>query len=51
VDIQRQLETVLNWGRYCELFAYDSEKERLYLPTDADAVTEEDNPEFPARSV
>ncbi len=51
VDIQRQLETVLNWGRYCELFAYDSEKERLYLPSDADAVTEEDNPEFPARSV
>jgi NitT/TauT family transport system ATP-binding protein len=50
-EIQRQLETVLNWGRYCELFAYDSEKERLYLPVDAEAeaVTEEDNPEFPAR--
>jgi NitT/TauT family transport system ATP-binding protein len=50
-EIQRQLETVLNWGRYCELFAYDSEKERLYLPSDAEteAVTEEDNPEFPAQ--
>jgi NitT/TauT family transport system ATP-binding protein len=48
-EIQRQLDTVLNWGRYCELFAYDSEKERLYLPAEAEstASTEEDNPEFP----
>jgi len=50
-DIRRQLETVLNWGRYCELFAYDSEKERLYLPqtTEPEGSTEEGNPEFPAR--
>jgi NitT/TauT family transport system ATP-binding protein len=50
-DIRRQLETVLNWGRYCELFAYDSEKERLYLPqaTEPEGITEEGNPEFPAR--
>ena len=50
-DIRRQLETVLSWGRYCELFAYDSEKERLYLPqtTVPEGSTEEGNPEFPAR--
>ncbi len=48
-EIRRQLETVLNWGRYCELFAYDSEKERIYLPAEAESTagTEEDNPEFP----
>jgi NitT/TauT family transport system ATP-binding protein len=47
-EIQRQLETVLNWGRYCELFNYDSEKERLYLPTAAETEAE-DSPEFPAQ--
>ena len=50
-EIRRQLETVLSWGRYCELFAYDSEKERLYLPqtSEAEDVTEEGNPEFPSQ--
>ena len=47
-EIQRQLDTVLSWGRYCELFNYDSETERLYLPTSADTEAEE-NPEFPAQ--
>jgi NitT/TauT family transport system ATP-binding protein len=47
-EIQRQLETVLNWGRYCELFNYDSEEQRLYLPLGADAEAR-DNPEFPAQ--
>jgi NitT/TauT family transport system ATP-binding protein len=47
-EIQRQLDTVLSWGRYCELFNYDSATERLYLPTSADAEAEE-NPEFPAQ--
>jgi len=47
-EIQKQLDTVLNWGRYCELFAYDSEKERLYLPQPADAV-EEEAAEFPEK--
>jgi NitT/TauT family transport system ATP-binding protein len=46
-EIQRQLETVLNWGRYCELFNYDSGEQRLYLPVPAGA--EADNPEFPAQ--
>jgi NitT/TauT family transport system ATP-binding protein len=47
-EIQRQLDTVLSWGRYCGLFNYDSETERLYLPTSADVEAEE-NPEFPAQ--
>jgi NitT/TauT family transport system ATP-binding protein len=47
-EIRRQLETVLNWGRYCGLFNYDSEEERLYRPRAAEAESEE-NPEFPAR--
>jgi NitT/TauT family transport system ATP-binding protein len=47
-EIQRQLETVLGWGRYCELFNYDSEEQRLYLPQAAEAEGEE-NPEFPAQ--
>jgi NitT/TauT family transport system ATP-binding protein len=46
-EIQRQLDTVLSWGRYCELFNYDSEKERLYLPSAGEAEAEE-NPEFPS---
>jgi NitT/TauT family transport system ATP-binding protein len=28
-EAQRQIETVLNWGRYGEIFAYDSESGRL----------------------
>jgi NitT/TauT family transport system ATP-binding protein len=47
-EIQRQLETVLSWGRYCEVFIYDSEEQRLYLPQTAEPETEE-NPEFPAQ--
>jgi NitT/TauT family transport system ATP-binding protein len=47
-EIRRQLETVLNWGRYCELFNYDSEEERLYRPRAAEDDGEE-NPEFPAQ--
>jgi NitT/TauT family transport system ATP-binding protein len=47
-EIQRQLDTVLSWGRYCELFNYDSEEQRLYLPRLAEHESEE-NPEFPAQ--
>jgi NitT/TauT family transport system ATP-binding protein len=50
-EIQRQLETVLSWGRYCELFNYDSEERRLYLPLSAEAeASPDENPEFPAQS-
>jgi NitT/TauT family transport system ATP-binding protein len=30
-DLQRQIETALNWGRYGDIFTYDSESDRLLL--------------------
>jgi NitT/TauT family transport system ATP-binding protein len=30
-EAKRQLETAINWGRYAELFEYDSGRQRLYL--------------------
>ncbi len=30
-EVQRQLDTALNWGRYGEMFTYDSETDRLSL--------------------
>jgi NitT/TauT family transport system ATP-binding protein len=30
-DVQRQIDTALNWGRYAEIFTYDSETDRLVL--------------------
>jgi NitT/TauT family transport system ATP-binding protein len=45
-EIQRQLDTVLGWGRYCELFNYDSSEQRLYLPETEESLSS-DNPEFP----
>jgi NitT/TauT family transport system ATP-binding protein len=30
-EVQRQLETAMNWGRYAEIFDYDSETGRLIL--------------------
>ena len=37
VEVSRQMETALNWGRYCELFTYDADTDRLlpYVPEDA----------------
>ena len=32
-EAERQLETLINWGRYAELFAYDDDKEVVYLET------------------
>ena len=29
-EVQRQIETALNWGRYAEIFTYDSETDRLH---------------------
>ena len=28
-EVQRQVETALNWGRYANIFTYDSETDRL----------------------
>jgi NitT/TauT family transport system ATP-binding protein len=30
-DAQRQIDTAMNWGRYAEIFTYDSESDRLLL--------------------
>jgi len=32
VEAQRQFETVVDWGRYAELFEYDAIERQLYLP-------------------
>ncbi len=37
-EVQRQIETVLNWGRYAELFAYDAESDKLMLHQPATSV-------------
>ncbi len=29
----RQFDTVVDWGRYAELFEYDASERQLYLPT------------------
>ena len=31
-EVQRQLDTALNWGRYADLFTYDTETDRVSLP-------------------
>jgi NitT/TauT family transport system ATP-binding protein len=30
-EVQRQIDTALNWGRYGDIFTYDSESDRLLL--------------------
>jgi NitT/TauT family transport system ATP-binding protein len=30
-EANRQIDTALNWGRYGEVFTYDSESDRLML--------------------
>jgi len=30
-DVQRQIDTALNWGRYGDIFTYDSESDRLRM--------------------
>ena len=37
-DVQRQIDTALNWGRYAEIFTYDSETDRLLLNEPSVAV-------------
>ena len=38
-EVERQFETALNWGRYAEIFDYDSETKRLFHREEADANT------------
>jgi NitT/TauT family transport system ATP-binding protein len=37
-EVERQFETALNWGRYAEIFDYDSENGRLFHREQADVV-------------
>jgi NitT/TauT family transport system ATP-binding protein len=37
-EVERQFQTALNWGRYAEIFDYDSEKGRLFHREDADVL-------------
>ena len=37
-DVQRQIDTALNWGRYAEVFGYDSESDRLILEPSPEAT-------------
>jgi NitT/TauT family transport system ATP-binding protein len=40
-EVRRQIETALNWGRYAEIFTYDSETDKLILKDPADSRTED----------
>jgi NitT/TauT family transport system ATP-binding protein len=37
-EAERQFETLVDWGRYAQLFEYDADQERLY-------VAEEEHPQ------
>jgi NitT/TauT family transport system ATP-binding protein len=37
-EADRQLETVIDWGRYAELFEYDADDKVLYLPEPEEAA-------------
>ncbi|HEY9641129.1 MAG TPA: AAA-associated domain-containing protein, partial [Coleofasciculaceae cyanobacterium] len=43
-EAERQFATVIDWGRYAELFEYDASEERLYLPEPVAAVSAEEQP-------
>ena len=42
-EVERQFETALNWGRYAEIFDYDSESKRLFHNEEADTVPSPEN--------
>ncbi len=41
-EAERQFATVIDWGRYAELFEYDASEDRLYLPESVVAVSHEE---------
>ncbi|HEY6352210.1 MAG TPA: AAA-associated domain-containing protein [Candidatus Angelobacter sp.] len=43
-EVQRQLETALDWGRYSGMFSYDPESERLVLMAEPVAATPQNSP-------
>ncbi len=42
-EAERQVDTLIDWGRYAELFAYDTESRQLYLERE-EAADEEPSP-------
>jgi NitT/TauT family transport system ATP-binding protein len=34
-EAEKQLDTLINWGRYAEIFSYDDGAEEIYLETSA----------------
>jgi NitT/TauT family transport system ATP-binding protein len=40
-EVQRQIETALNWGRYGDIFTYDSERDTLLMNPPTREVHEE----------
>lgn len=47
-EVQRQLETALDWGRYSGMFSYDPESERLVLMTEPVPAASQTVPEATA---
>jgi NitT/TauT family transport system ATP-binding protein len=41
-ETERQVETLLNWGRYAEIFAFDSENDAIHIHDPATPVSEEE---------
>lgn len=39
-DVQRQMDTALNWGRYADIFTYDSETDRLLLSSSSNNMAD-----------
>src|SRR5208337_1048487 len=37
-EVQRQLDTALNWGRHADILTYDAESDRVSLPHHASSV-------------
>jgi len=37
-EVERQFQTALNWGRYAEIFDYDSENGRLFHREESDVL-------------
>jgi len=46
-EVEAQIETVLNWGRYAELFVYDPENDRL-LRRDSPVLHDLEHPGVPS---
>jgi NitT/TauT family transport system ATP-binding protein len=41
VEVERQLETAINWGRYAELFVYDDNTKTFYIEPSEDRADDE----------